>query len=75
MYTDMRHYRVRQEQNQALLQAAAFERWLTQVTPHHAQREPVLLKIARWFGAWLAGWQESIPCSDLAPACGLQIAA
>ena len=57
MYTDMRHYRVRQEQNQALLQAAAFERWLTQVTPHHAQREPVMLKIDRWFGAWLAGWQ------------------
>ena len=75
MYTDMRQFRVRQEQNQALLQEAAFERWLSQVTPHRAQREFVLFKITRWFGAWLAGWQGSVPCSDLAPACGLQIAA
>ena len=75
MYTGMRHYRVRQEQNQALLQEAAFERWLSKTMPRAMEREPFLPKLAHLFVDWIAGWQESVRCSEAVPACGLQMAA
>jgi hypothetical protein len=75
MYMDLKHYSVRQEQNQALLQEAAFERWLSKTMPRDTERGPLLTRIVHLLAHWVAGWQESIQCSEAVPACGLQMAA
>lgn len=71
MYMDMRHGWVRQEQNQALLQEAAFERWLNKIQPQAPEREPLLTEIARWLNTWRVTLQQPLPCLELAPACSL----
>ena len=75
MYMDRRHHRVREEQNQALLQEAAFERWLSKTMPRDRGGEPFLTRLTHLFSNWIASWQESVQCSEAVPACGLQMAA
>ena len=74
MYTDMRHYMVRQEQNRALLQEAAFERWMSKIAPQQIEKEPLLDQVVHWFGDWFTREQASF-CSGAEPACGLGVAA
>jgi len=74
MYPTTREFMVRQEQNRSLAQEAAFERWLTQITPRSLSQEPLRDRIAQWFHAWRASWDRALWCSDTAPACGMQLA-
>ena len=71
MYIDAKHHWVRQEQNQALLQEAAFERWLNKIQPQAPEKEPLLTELTRWLDTWRASLQKPLPCLELAPACTL----
>jgi hypothetical protein len=71
MYTPLYEVQVTQELNKRLLQEAEYERWRYSLGPHRSSRERLGQRLIRLAREWLDSREDSIPCNEALPACGL----